>query len=225
VNTLSDGILHISPFQTFEEGAGASLVKWFEYGGGLLTDSEIRIPGSDKTFRSGDLCPDGKPGQLQVFVTRAGESAEERLEADALQQYIPHDGDRIRIVFGPEGDEIVGPDRTILPEEQSTRTIEITIADDGSAEGSRFEPDRIEVAAGETVTFAIRNAGQLSHVFRVAGNDGTFVTSDDYVSDPEIIVPDDWAFAVVRLDAPGEVPFRDETLDQVTGTIVVRDAP
>ena len=48
------------------------------------------------------------------------------------------------------------------------------------------------------------------------------MTNDDYVSDPEIIVPEDWAFAVVRLDTPGEVQFRDDTLGGVSGVIVVR---
>ncbi len=101
VHTHGDGIIHIHPFQTFEEGSGASLVKWFEYGGGLLTDTEINMPGSSKTFSNGDLCPNGKPGEVQVFVTRVGENSEQRLEGGALQAYIPHDGERIRMVFGP----------------------------------------------------------------------------------------------------------------------------
>ncbi|HSP55163.1 MAG TPA: signal peptidase I [Dehalococcoidia bacterium] len=108
VDTSGDGIIHIQPAYSFEEGSGASLARWFEYGGGLLTETEIMIPQSAKTFRNGDLCPDGKPGTLQVFVTRAGESAEERLSGDALHQYIPHDGDRIRIVFGSPEEPIQG---------------------------------------------------------------------------------------------------------------------
>ena len=117
VNTESDGILHIQPGQAFEEGAGASLVKWFEYGGGLLTETEINIPGSGKTFRNGDLCPDGKPGDLQVFVTHVGESTEERTSGNALQQYIPQDGDRIRIVFGPPEEPAIntrGPEEAAI---------------------------------------------------------------------------------------------------------------
>jgi DNA-binding CsgD family transcriptional regulator len=112
VHTHGDGILHIHPFQTFEEGAGARLIKWFEYGGGLLTDSEIKSPGSQKTSQNGDLCPDGEPGELQVFVTSvASESAEQRLASDALQQYIPHDGDRIRVVFGPPEEPVINTPR------------------------------------------------------------------------------------------------------------------
>ena len=52
VHTHADGILHIHPFQTFEEGSGARLIKWFEYGGGKLTNSEINIPGSSKTYKN-----------------------------------------------------------------------------------------------------------------------------------------------------------------------------
>ncbi len=99
------------------------------------------------------------------------------------------------------------------------------MTDDGTEAETRFEPDRIEVIAGETATISIGNQGQLSHGFRVAGNDGAYGTRDDYVGDPEIIVPGDYAFAVVRLDVPGEVEFRDETLNSVTGTIVVREGP
>ncbi|TMB96685.1 MAG: hypothetical protein E6J42_08840, partial [Chloroflexi bacterium] len=32
VNTEGDGIIHIHPIQPSEEGRGARLVKWFEYG-------------------------------------------------------------------------------------------------------------------------------------------------------------------------------------------------
>jgi DNA-binding CsgD family transcriptional regulator/plastocyanin len=222
VNTPGDGILHIQPAQPSEEGPGASLVKWFEYGGGLLTETEINIPGSDKTFRNGDACPNGEPGELQVFVTHVEESAEERLAGNDLQAYIPHDGDRIVIVFGPENSPIIHPDRTVIPPDQATRTVEISVTDDGTDASPLFEPARIEVQAGETVKIVVRNQGTLSHVIRVAGDDGNYVSSDDFVSVPEIIPPGDEGYAVVRLDTPGEVPFRDDTLGGVSGVIVVR---
>ncbi len=222
VHTHSDGILHIHPFQTYEEGAGARLIKWFEYGGGLLTETEIRIPGSAKTFGNGDLCPDGTPGTLQVFVARAGESAEERLTGDALQQYIPHDGDRIRIVFGTEDEPVVYTDRIVIPPEEARVEVELEVTDDGSELGARFQPDRIEVSAGETVKIVVRNQGTVSRVIRVAGDDGNFGSSDDFVSVPDIILPGDEGVVVVRLDETGEVEFRDDTLvGVVTGVIVV----
>ncbi len=96
VHTHGDGILHIHPFAESEEGAGARLTKWLEYGGGLLDEDEVRLPGSPTTYANGDECPDGEVGEVQVFVN--GERVAE------YEDYIPQDGDRIAIVFGPERD-------------------------------------------------------------------------------------------------------------------------
>ena len=96
VHTHGDGIIHIHPFEAFEEGRGSRLVKFFEYGGGLLTQSEMRMPGSTLTIQNGNTCPDGTAGVLQVSVNG------ERL--DGWMEYIPADGDRIVITFGPEPD-------------------------------------------------------------------------------------------------------------------------
>jgi len=94
VHTHGDGIMHIHPFTADEEGAGASLVKWFEYGGGVLGSDRVRLPGSPDTYTNGGECPDGTIGTVQVIVNGA-------LETD-YEEYIPQDGDRIEIVFGPE---------------------------------------------------------------------------------------------------------------------------
>jgi hypothetical protein len=93
VHTHSDGVIHIHPVRPEEEGDGARLVKWFEYGGGNLTQSEMLMPGDSHTFTNGDQCPDGNEGILHVLVN--GE------ELDDWNAYIPQDGDVIRIVFGP----------------------------------------------------------------------------------------------------------------------------
>jgi len=96
VHTHADGVIHIHPFVPAEEGTGARLTRWFEYGGGRLTESEMQMPGTpdDQTYRNGDRCPDGGRGVLQVSVNG------ERL--DDWSDYIPQDGDRVAIVFGPE---------------------------------------------------------------------------------------------------------------------------
>jgi hypothetical protein len=94
VHTHGDGIIHIHPFTRSEEGAGARLVKWFEYGGGILDEDEVRLPGESWTHQNGQECPDGAPGVVQVFVNG------ERLYD--YMSYIPRDGDRITILFGPE---------------------------------------------------------------------------------------------------------------------------
>jgi len=92
VRTDADGIIHIHPFRASEEGAGARLVKFFEYAGGLLTQTEMRMPGSTHTFRNGDRCPDGSTGALGVRVNGSPLSS--------WTEYIPADGDRIVITFG-----------------------------------------------------------------------------------------------------------------------------
>ena len=96
VHTHGDGIMHIHPFAASEEGAGARLVKWFEYGGGLLDEDEVRLPGASVTYKNGDECADGTIGEVQVFANGA--------RLPEYEDYVPQDGDRIEIVFGPERD-------------------------------------------------------------------------------------------------------------------------
>jgi hypothetical protein len=96
VHTHDDGIIHIHPVVPSEEGEGASLGKWFEYGGGLLTESEMRMPGSRRTFENGNECPDGQAGELQVIVNGRA--------LDDWTGYIPQHGDQVIIAFGPRPD-------------------------------------------------------------------------------------------------------------------------
>lgn len=100
VHTHGDGIIHIHPFTAAEAGRGARLVKWFEYGGGILTDDTVRLPGSNDEYENGDECPDGAEGALQVFVTPSATGVEEEL--DDWSGYIPQDGDLVVIYFGPD---------------------------------------------------------------------------------------------------------------------------
>lgn len=94
VHTHADGIIHIHPFVAFEEGRGARLVSWFEYGGGLLSQTEMRMPGTNEVLSNGQTCPDGNEARLQVSVNDD--------ELSDWTEYIPQDGDDIVIVFGPE---------------------------------------------------------------------------------------------------------------------------
>ena len=82
-----DGILHIIPQTAVQEGEGSSLGRLFERAGGALSEDELRLPGGE-TYR-----PDGSHAVLQVYLN--GQPL-----ADWIT-YIPQDGDRIRIVFGP----------------------------------------------------------------------------------------------------------------------------
>ena len=99
VHTHGEDIIHIHPFELSEEGPGAALRKFFEYGGGILTADSIRIPGSDITYRTSDTCRDGQEAGIDVWVN--GEPAE------GYPRYIPQDGDLIVISFGPEGSVII----------------------------------------------------------------------------------------------------------------------
>jgi hypothetical protein len=94
VHTHNDGVIHIHPFIPAEEEAGARLTKWFEYGGGKLTQTEMQMPGTpeEQVYRNGDRCPDGREARLGLTVN--GE------EMGDWSEYIPQDGDRIIIDFG-----------------------------------------------------------------------------------------------------------------------------
>ncbi|MBI2913559.1 MAG: cupredoxin domain-containing protein [Chloroflexi bacterium] len=222
VHTHADGVIHIHPFTPSEEGNGARLVKWFEYGGGKLTKDELRLPGSRKEYKNGDQCPDGRPGIVQIFVNG------ERM-AD-FSRYIPRDGDRVRMVFGPEEQAPVQQaDRTIIAESQATRTVELEVSGDEAA--TAFAPASIEVDAGETVKLLVTNVAAVSHGVRVAGTDAEYETTDDYVSNPDIIEPGLQGVVVVKFDTAGEIEFKDPTANDpqtgepfATGKIVVKEA-
>lgn len=116
VHTLGRGDIHIRPQRPEEESKGARLVKWFEYGGialgtgAKLTKTELQVPGQSEVWKSGDECPDGTQGVLQVFVNDE--------QMDDWSGYIPQDGDQIRIVFGPEEEAEASPqaEGTATPE-------------------------------------------------------------------------------------------------------------
>jgi plastocyanin len=216
VHTHADGIIHIHPFVAAEEGAGARLVKWFEYGGGRLTQSEMHMPGTpkDEVYKNGDECPDGTAGLLQVFVN------DEKL--DNWNRYIPQDGDQVRIVFGPE--EAVPQeleDRTVIDPASAGRTEELEIT--GAEGDAAFTQDSIDLKVGETVKFDITNSGSISHGVRAAGADGEYNTADDYVSEPEIIEPGETGVLVVLFETPGEFEFQDPSAPAATGTFVVSE--
>jgi hypothetical protein len=101
VNTEADGIIHIHPFNGNEEGSGARLEKWFEYGGGELAEDSVRLPGDTATYRNGEACSDDWSGVVQVRVNG--------MTLDEWERYIPQDGDEIFVYFGPESPEYGGP--------------------------------------------------------------------------------------------------------------------
>ncbi|MEO6198071.1 MAG: cupredoxin domain-containing protein [Dehalococcoidia bacterium] len=233
VHTHGDGVMHIHPFTASEEGSGARLVKWFDYGGGKLDDDEIRMPGSSVTYKNGDECPDGTTGEVQVTVNSQ--------KLSDWSRYIPKDGDRVRMDFGPPQDQFQLEDRIVLPEEQATRTVEVNVA--GNESETAFDPASLQLKAGETVKVVLKNTADVSHGMRFAGTDNEYDTGDDFVvvpagSDPQkadqgdVIQPGGEGFAVIRFDEGGESQFKDPTASNpetqepfATGTVVITDAP
>jgi plastocyanin len=232
VHTHGDGVIHIHPFFASEEGAGARLTKWFEYGGGKLDSDEIRMPGSSVTYKNGDECPDGSVGEVQVFVNSQ--------KLNDWERYIPKDGDRVRMEFGPPQDQYQLEDRIVLPEEQATRTVEVNVS--GNEATSAFDPASLQLKAGETVKVVLKNTADVSHGMRFAGADNEYDTGDDFVvvpagSDPQkadqgdVIQPGGEGFTVIRFDEGGESQFKDPTANDpatqepfATGTVVIAEA-
>lgn len=234
VHTHGDGVMHIHPFSSFEEGAGARMVKWFEYGSGKLDQDEIRLPGTSTTYKNGDVCGEdtplaGREGVVQVFVNSK--------KMDNWSRYIPRDGDRIRLIFGPEESTVQLDDRLVIEESEATRTIEVTV--DGNEDSTSFEPAAIEVEAGETVKLRLTNNADVSHGLRIAGADNTYDNGDDFAvvpegSDPkqadqsEVIQPGGTGFVVIRFDDAAQIKFKDPTATNPStqepfaeGTIIV----
>jgi hypothetical protein len=106
VHTHGDGIIHIHPFQSSEEGTGASLQNFFKYGGGDLTDAMMRIPGTTVIYHQDDPVPgDGGPGQIYIFESAAAGCNSLDLVGQWVRvppSFVPQDGQCIRIAFESE---------------------------------------------------------------------------------------------------------------------------
>lgn len=93
------------------------------------------------------------------------------------------------------------------------RTIEITALDE-----LRFEPDRVEVAAGETVRFVVTNAGSAPHEF-VVGDETVQMQHEGQMTDgmdhgamadelPALSLdPGETVEATVTFEEPGELLY------------------
>lgn len=225
VHTHGDGVIHIHPFTPSEEGQGASLENWFKYGGGTLSGDTVRAPGSSKEYHNGDTCDDGTAGTVQVSVNHR--------KLDDWSRFIPHDGDAVRIVFGPPEDITQLDDRQIIPDAQATRTINVEVSGDTDAD-AKFTPSSLEVNSGEAVKIVVKNTGKLSHGFRAAGDDGKYDTADDFVVKPDaaqtgtdtgdILQPGQQGSVVVRFDTATKVEFHDSATVSATGSFIVRPA-
>lgn len=124
VHTHGDGIIHIHPHLPEAEGSGVSLENFFAYIGGRLTATELRVPGDFNTYRDGTVfgesrdgvISDGDVARLRILRADSGFHPLGTGFADAIEicnlkpefdfeevgpDYVPRDGDCIRILFGP----------------------------------------------------------------------------------------------------------------------------
>ncbi|HXG35611.1 MAG TPA: cupredoxin domain-containing protein, partial [Dehalococcoidia bacterium] len=176
-------------------------------------------PTEDQTFRNGHTCPDGQQGVVQVFVDNG--SGERKL--DNVERYIPQDGDTIRIVFGPEEQPTSEQEGIQIPADQATRELSVEASDRGQPErDSFFLPNVLSIQVNETVKINVKNAGQVTHNLRLAGVDGAYGSTDDFVTSPLLLEPGEEGFVVVRFDQPGQYFFRCDIHAQVqTGVLNV----
>jgi len=105
MTTPGDGIIHVEPRTPDEEREDASLARFFEDAGGELTDTSLRLPGSSTTYRNGDDVPGiGAPGSVFILKEKEPTSCPGGPEVAGphdfvTADYVPQDGDRIRILF------------------------------------------------------------------------------------------------------------------------------
>jgi len=140
IHTHGDGLMHMHPQFSNEEGAGAAVGRFFQYGHWELNGSTLTLPG-DRTFKDGDSCPDGQTGVLRMLKyrlqwrsdtgshTELADQCSRVADADMEEvkdfpAYVPKDGDCLHLIFGPAGAPSVygtpaptqPPEPTVVPE-------------------------------------------------------------------------------------------------------------
>jgi hypothetical protein len=113
IHSHGDGLMHMHPQSSSEEGLGAAVGKFFQYGHWELNGSTLSLPGG-RVFKDGDLCPDGRPGVLRMMKYRlqwrsdSGDHAvlsnqcsrfadADMEEVEDFPNYVPSDGDCLHL--------------------------------------------------------------------------------------------------------------------------------
>jgi uncharacterized cupredoxin-like copper-binding protein len=78
----------------------------------------------------------------------------------------------------------------------------------GSDVDAFFLPENITGPAGEAFEIVVTNTGSLSHNLTIAGVDGEYDTSDDWMTDPLLMTPGEQGSVVVLLEEAGTYVFR-----------------
>ncbi len=94
--------------------------------------------------------------------------------------------------FSATGDGGGGPAASASPGGSASASAGPTASGGGGGNSitmtdNKFDPTKLSVTAGASVTFNITNKGTAIHNVRIAGPDGKFNTGDDSVSDPQLV--------------------------------------
>jgi hypothetical protein len=103
LHSHGDGLIHMEPATTEDEGKNATLGRYFKYGGWKLSSSSIDFVNVKR--KTGDTC-DGKPGVLRWAVNG------KEMHSDPAK-YKLLDGDAIELVFTTAGAKL--PPKTQIP--------------------------------------------------------------------------------------------------------------
>jgi plastocyanin len=99
-------------------------------------------------------------------------------------------------------------------EEEATPTATPTVAADQTEfevtmEDNFFEPNKLRVKAGQTITVKLENQGRAVHNMHIAGLDNEYdAGDDDFLSEPDTFRSGDKGEIVFRIDQPGVYDFR-----------------
>lgn len=97
---------------------------------------------------------------------------------------------------------------TSTPTAGQSFTIELA----GNADTAQFIPATLQGKAGAVIEILAKNTGTVAHNVRVSGPNKTFEPdeprSDDFVTDPITVQPGQEGRVLLKLDTPGNYPFR-----------------
>ncbi len=102
-------------------------------------------------------------------------------------------------------------------ETPGTVTYDVTMTDTGNT------PNEYTIAAGSTLTLNFTNKGTAAHNVRVTGADNQYNTSDDAVSDPDLIIAGGKGKLTWKAPSKaGQYLFHCDYHPALTGTITVK---
>ena len=90
VHTHGSGSIHIHPANALDAGRNATLSRFLDGAGARLTNESIELP-SGVSFTNGDLCPDGRTGQMFLRVNG--------VTVAGVADYVPRVEDSVELGF------------------------------------------------------------------------------------------------------------------------------